>query len=107
MSMVIDFCLMTRDQMAKFIFRVVDTNNDEIISKRDILKFFSQKHKGHRIFPLNYLKQIEVIELDRSDYISKHEITKVVASVPFLMYPAVRLQQDMRNIVLGEKFWKE
>jgi Ca2+-binding EF-hand superfamily protein len=106
MAMVIDYCLMTGDQMAKFIFRVIDTNNDEIISKRDILKLFSQKNRGKRIFPLNYLKLIEVIDLDRSDSISKHEINKVISHVPFLMYPAIRLQHDMRKRIIGEAFWK-
>lgn len=107
MAMVIDYCLMTNDQMAKFIFRVVDTNNDEIISKRDILRLFSQQRGGRRIFPLNYLKLIEVVELDRSDAISRHEIGKVIQHVPFLLYPAVRLQQDMRERIIGEKFWQE
>lgn len=103
--MVIDFCLMTRDQILKFLFRVIDTNDDEIISKKDILKFFSQKNDGKRIFPLNYLKLIELLEIERSDYIPKHEFVKVANNVPFLVYPAVRLQQDMRNLIIGETFW--
>lgn len=125
--MVIDYCLMTNDQILKFLFRVIDTNDDEIISKKDILKFFAQKteSQGHssekagqglheepasdarRIFPINYLKLIETLEIERSDYIPKHEFIKVVFNVPFLVYPAVRLQEDMRKLIIGEKFWRQ
>jgi len=105
MSMVIDYCLMTTDQLLKYLFRVIDTNDDEVISKKDILKFFSQKHQGRRVFPINYLKLIEVLEIERSDYITKMDFIKVVNNVPFLVYPAVRLQEDMRHTILGETFW--
>lgn len=125
--MVIDYCLMTTDQILKFLFRVIDTNDDEIISKKDILKFFAQKTEPpqqpaeqaeqeqpeppaaatRRIFPINYLKLIETLEIERSDYIPKHEFIKVVYNVPFLVYPAVRLQEDMRQLIIGEKFWRQ
>ena len=99
---------MTNDQILKFIFRVLDTNDDEIISKKDILKFFSQKSSNNRrIFPINYLKLIETLEIERSDYIPRHEFIKVVNNVPFLVYPAVRLQEDMRRLIIGEKFWTQ
>lgn len=104
-SMVIDYCLMTHDQLLKFLFRVIDTNDDEVISKKDILKFFSLKNLGVRIFPVNYLKLIETIELDRSDHITKHEFSKVGNSVLYMIYPAVRLQEDLKKVIIGPLFW--
>ena len=105
--MVMDYCRMTKEQMYKYIFRVIDVNDDGIISKKDILKFFSQKNMERRIFPLNYMKLIEVLEIERSDYIPMHEFSKLVNNVPYLVYPAIRLQEDMRNTIIGERFWTQ
>ena len=103
--MCIEYCLLTNDQILKFIFRLIDTNEDEVISKKDILVFFSQKQNCMRIFPTNYLKLIEVMEIERSDFIPRHEFMKVIKNIPFLIYPAVRLQEDLKALILGDRFW--
>jgi len=36
---------MTEEQLKKLIFRIVDHNNDEMVSKKEILTFFSQVRK--------------------------------------------------------------
>lgn len=42
LSLTIEYCVMTEDQLIKLIFRIIDKNSDEIISKKEILNFYSQ-----------------------------------------------------------------
>ena len=104
-TMTMEYSLMNEEQIHKFIFRIIDVNNDELISKRDILLFFSREHNKKKIFPVNYLKQIEVLELDRADSISKSEFKKVLDKVPYLSYPSYRLQEQMKYMLGNKGFW--
>lgn len=58
-----------------------------------------------KIFPINYLKQIERMKVERADSIKILEFKSIVQTVGFLLYPAVRLQEEMRSKVIGEGFW--
>ena len=45
------------------------------------------------------------MRVERADRISIVEFKSGLQNVPFLIYPAMRLQEDMREKILGEAFW--
>jgi hypothetical protein len=58
-----------------------------------------------KIFPVNYLKQIELMTIERADSISMPEFITIAQNLPFLVYPAVRLQDELREKIQGNTFW--
>jgi hypothetical protein len=85
---------MNQDQLYKFVFRVIDRDSDEMISKKDLLLFFSREYNGRKIYSINYLKLIENFDTRRPDQINIVDFNERIAELPFLTYPAQRIQDD-------------
>ena len=46
---------------------MIDDDHDNIISKKDMIKFLVMDRYGQKIFPFNYVRAIELLEVNRSD----------------------------------------
>jgi hypothetical protein len=73
--------------------------------------FLKRQHEGKMIFPNNYLKSIELFKTDRSDKIDWSifyivEFVRLAREVPYIVFPAFRLQNSLRLYSLGPLEWK-
>ncbi len=64
------FCLYQQDSVISFIFRMLDTDHDGNISKKDMMVFLVSESFGQKIFPYNYVKAVDYLDLERP-----HKIT--------------------------------
>ncbi len=85
------FCLYNEDQIKKFVFNMLDTNQDSFISKKDLIEFLSAEKFSQRIFPTNLLKAVENLQLERPDRIKDEDFRKSQQKIPFICFPAFRL----------------
>lgn len=74
------FSLFSRQEMIAFIFSMLDTDNDKIVSKIDLLKFISQFRQGLKqkdrcinLYPLNVPRNISDFRFERGDKIDMNE----------------------------------
>ena len=101
------FCLYTSEKIIEFVFNMIDLDQDNHISKKDMIKFLTMERFKKKIFPYNHVKAIELLDLPRSDKISLEQFKKVHQNALFLCFPAFKLQERLRNRVIGEAFWDE
>ena len=99
------FCLFTKDEMVIFVFNMLDRDRDAVISKKDCFRHVMLERDKKPIFPNNLLRAIELFECDRGDRISRKDFLRLVKDVPYLIFPAFRLQEEMRSILIGPRFW--
>jgi len=99
------YCLLTPPQILKFVFQCIDENRNGTINKEEIMLFLRAERDGKMIFPNNYMKAVELFETQRSDSISWLEFVRLVREVPYLGYPAFRLQTQLRIYTLGTITW--
>lgn len=110
------FCLYTPTQiiqcnLPKVVFMCMDENRGGTVTKEEIIFFLKRTINGKMIFPSSYLKSVELYETERSDLIdwSKvyvEEFVKLSREVPYLVFPAFRLQNTLRMYTLGVFTWK-
>ena len=100
------YCLLSPAQILQFVFQCIDENQDGFISKQEIMQFLRTEQDGKLIFPNNYLRAVELFETQRADKIDWIEFLRLVREVPYLSFPAFRLQQALRMYTLGEFTWK-
>ena len=50
---------------------MLDTDLDDKISKKDMIKFLTTERFGKKIFPYNFMKAVEIC-----DFYSGHEVSK-------------------------------
>jgi hypothetical protein len=84
-----------------------DRDRDEEISKKDLFRMFMIERDGMVVFPFNNMRAVELVELDRGDKINKHEFVDIIAQVPYIVFPAFRLQASMKEVFAGNRFWKK
>ena len=101
------FCLYTSEKIIEFVFNMIDTDQDNHISKKDMIKFLTMERFNKKIFPYNHVKAIEILDLPRSDKISLEQFKKVHQNALFLCFPAFKLQERLRCQVIGEWFWEQ
>lgn len=94
------------------VFKCIDENRDDYLSKDEIMFFLKRQHEGKMIFPNNYLKSIELFKTDRSDKIDWSifyivEFVRLAREVPYIVFPAFRLQNSLRLYSLGPLEWKK
>ena len=110
------FCLYTPTQIIQcnlpvVVFMCMDENRGGTVTKEEIIFFLKRTINGKMIFPSSYLKSVELYETERSDLIdwSKiylEEFVKLSREVPYLVFPAFRLQNTLRMYTLGVFTWK-
>lgn len=52
------------------------------------------------------MRAVELFKCDRGDRIDRKLFLKLVTDVPYLIFPAFRLQEEMLDRVVGTRFWK-
>lgn len=94
------------------MFKCIDQNHNGHVNKEEILLFLKADRDGERIFPPNYMKAVENFET-RDTYLIDFgqlyadEFIRLVKEVPYLSFPAFRLQKSLRAFTLGERKWKK
>lgn len=110
------FCLYTPTQIIQctpylVVFMCIDENRSGSVTKEEIIFFLKREIDGKMIFPSSYLKSVEVFETERSDQIDWsdlyiEEFVKMTKEIPYLVFPAFRLQNTLRLYTLGPFAWK-
>ncbi|KRX00138.1 hypothetical protein PPERSA_10637 [Pseudocohnilembus persalinus] len=90
------YCLYPKERIYSFVFAMIDDDHDQSISKKDMIKFLVQDHNGQKIFPINFIRAIEILEVPRSDKITFDQFKRLQQKIPFLCYPAFRLQETLK-----------
>lgn len=91
------FLLLDKRQMTAFVFKMLDEDRDDNLSKTDLFRFFMQYRDGQRLFPLNMIRALEICQVNRGDRIDIIEFAEVAQKVPYITFPCVRLQGIMRE----------
>ncbi|CAD8200509.1 unnamed protein product (macronuclear) [Paramecium tetraurelia] len=99
------YCLYTKDSVVAYVFQMLDSDHDNFISKKDLMNFLVQKRNGKKIFYYNYMKAVELLDIERPDKISLEQFRKIQQQIPFICYPAFRLQRELRSRIFGVKYW--
>lgn len=112
---VAKYCLLTPTQLLQckshlVVFQCIDENRNGVVTKEEIMLFLRAERDGKMIFPDNYIKAIELFETNRSDAIDwskvhTEEFVRLVKEVPYLSFPAFRLQETLRLYTLGSRTW--
>lgn len=114
---LITFCLFTRSEILGFVFHMIDEDRDNHVSKADIFKQLLTSTParvvdgvqvgGQRVNPPNVTRAIELVYNTRGDNMNVTQFAELVDRVPFIIFPAVRLQQTMREKFGGKSLWRK
>ncbi|CDW80386.1 ef hand family protein [Stylonychia lemnae] len=104
---LVSFCLFSKDEMITFVFNMFDRDRDGEISKKDLFRLFTIVIDNIQVFPINNLRAIELISMERGDKMSKNDFIKVVQQLPYTVFPSFRLQGEMRETFGGGRFWRK
>ena len=91
--------------MVMFVFKMFDWDRDGYISKKDVFRHLMLERGKQMVYPNNNLRAVELFKCDRGDRINKKLFLKLVTDVPYLIFPAFRLQEDIIRVICGARFW--
>jgi len=86
---------------------MLDRDRDGIITKDDIFSYLEFERGNQKVFPSNVVRAVELYKEPDNGQISLSEFYKMVREVKFLVFPAHRLQDRLRDEMLGTAFWEE
>ncbi len=89
---------------------MLDRDRDGIITKDAIFEFLEFERESNKIFPPNIARAVELYQLhntDKGGQIDADEFRSLAHAIPFLVFPAYRLQESLRRELVGEDFWTE
>lgn len=92
--------------MVMFVFKMFDRDRDDYISKKDVFRHLMIERNGSMIYPINNLRAIELFKCERGDRIDRKMFLRLVVQVPYLIFPAFRLQEEFRDAIVGFGFWR-
>lgn len=61
---LVNFGLFNYDAIVMFVFWMIDVDNDEVVTMKDIYNFVSRKWNDWHIFSINTIHKVELLELD-------------------------------------------
>lgn len=108
------FALFTRQEMLAFVFTMLDRDKDSNLTKVDLQEFvsmqrggFKEKDKFVRVFPKSVILDVNLYQFPRGDEINLQDFSDCVIHVPYLVFPAFRLQDQIQEKFGGTKLWKK
>ena len=102
---VLDFGLANEDFLLRFVFRMIDKENKEVLYLKDIYNFLTIKRLGEYLFPLNKVKLVDYLVF-KNEKVNFQEFKENQDKFFFLTYPVFELQNKIKKNILGNEFWK-
>lgn len=105
---LLSFCLFSVYQIIEFVFHFIDKDHDNCVSKKDIQYILSLKREENQIyFDNNYSSLNNFRYLKRSDKINLEDFVLLCQKLPFIYYPAIKLQNLLKEHFIGKTFWEK
>ena len=105
---LISYCICSTYQLIEFIFGLIDNDHDKYISLLQIEQLFQTKKNNEEIFFINHQKRLGeyyMKSIIRSDRLGIEDFVKLCNDLPFIYYPAVKLQKKLRKYYISKSFW--
>ncbi len=103
---VLEYGILDVRSVIRFVFRLIDTDNDEVISLKDVHNFVTLKFSDLGCFSPNCASLVEKIQLDE-EIINAEAFWRYKEQFDFIIFPAFLLQEKIQAFVLGGSFWDE
>lgn len=101
---ILNFGLLNVDGISMFVFRMIDADNDETVTLKDIYDFVCQKVDGKYVFSINAIRKVELIET--ADYeLEFNKFKDITSQLDFIIFPAILLQQKIKKNTISSNFW--
>lgn len=107
---LLTYCFSSSYQLVEFVFNLIDSDHNQLISLNEIEEMFSQKNNNSYLFFINNIKRIHYYKGNdsiRGDQMKLDDFVLLCNEMPFLYYPAVKFQKLLRENYIGEAFWVE
>jgi len=102
---ILNFGLLNADGISMFVFRMIDADNDETVTLKDIYDFVCQKVDGKCVFSINAIQKVELIET--ADYeLEFNKFKDITSQLDFIIFPALLLQQKIKKNTISSNFWR-
>lgn len=102
---VYDFVMLNDEQLTRFVFRMLDQDQDEFISLKDVLTFVTKKVDKELVFPINLFVAMEKVELDL--HTSCDRFLEMRNEFQEIIFPAFQLQNKLKIVIMGREFWEK
>ena len=106
MKCVLEFGVLDEKSVIMFVFRLIDRDNDEMISLRDVHTFVSSKCEQRFYFSPNLATFVENIKIEAEE-LNVEGFWRCKDLFDFVIFPAFLLQEKIHENILGNGFWKE
>lgn len=104
---VFSFCFMTRAELAKQVFSAYDSRLRGRLSINNVFDLLHAIHCDNAFFPRDVVLEVENIVLKGGGRLDFDTFTKACHNFPMLLWPVYRVQQGMRESVLGLKLFRK
>ncbi|KAG7382295.1 Sphingosine kinase 2, partial [Phytophthora boehmeriae] len=98
------FCLLSKEDMLKFCFNVFDNDKNGTIEGEELTHLVEILHQDDQTS--NMKQALRTFDFNGDGKIDFSEFKQLNTQFPSLLYPAFRIQQNMRIFTLGEKWWE-
>lgn len=101
---ILEFGLANEEQLLRFVFRIIDSNNDQKISLKNLYEFLGTKRNGRYSFPVNIGQLLSGVNIAQ-EFIGFSEFKEFHDKLFFLMHPAIVLNERIQENIIGYLFW--
>ena len=109
------YCVMPHEELVScklislvlVVFYILDRDRDGMVTKEGILEFLEFERENKMIFPQNVMRAVELYEDTKSGQITGEDFFKMCKDIKYLVYPAHRLQDILKEELIGYSFWDD
>uniref|UniRef100_K3WTK6 EF-hand domain-containing protein n=1 Tax=Globisporangium ultimum (strain ATCC 200006 / CBS 805.95 / DAOM BR144) TaxID=431595 RepID=K3WTK6_GLOUD len=99
------FCILSKEDILKFCFNVFDSDRNGTIEGTELTHLLEILHEDGQTS--NMKQALASFDFNGDGKIDFDEFKQLNGLLPSLLYPAFRIQQNMRIFTMGESWWRK